>query len=192
MYRAIAQYYCLSNTKFNKSLASFLVLIVCCFCLVVVGVLFFLGIAQLKRQKTKSSTMVFWKKMTIGQWSIVHNDKGWLLYFVNLLTHIHTHASVDITCTYWCTHWLQMLMSVKITYVGNFVRINRFVCWRINHQRQHIMQTYTLMLETLTLVCNMWSDITIYQWHFYTLTHAKSRHQQNSHTTYAGRRPCVR
>jgi hypothetical protein len=55
---------------------------------------------------------------------------------------MRTHASVDITCTYWCTHWLQMLMSVNITYGGNFVRINRFVCWQINHQRQHIVQTY--------------------------------------------------
>jgi hypothetical protein len=39
----------LSLLRLDLSLASFLVLIVCCFCLVVVGVLFFLGIAKQKR-----------------------------------------------------------------------------------------------------------------------------------------------
>jgi len=49
----------LSLLQLDKSLASFLVLIVCCFCLVVVGVLFFLGIAKQKRQKAKGLTMLF-------------------------------------------------------------------------------------------------------------------------------------
>jgi hypothetical protein len=87
----------LSLLRLDSPLASFLVLIVCCFCLVVVGALFFLGIAKHKKQKMKGSTMLLWKKnMIIGQWSIVHNDEGWLLYFDKLWTHTDIRYSYSV------------------------------------------------------------------------------------------------
>jgi hypothetical protein len=48
--------------RLDKSLASFLVLIVCCFCLVVVGVLFFSWHCSTKKTKNEG-----FEKKTIGQ-----------------------------------------------------------------------------------------------------------------------------
>jgi hypothetical protein len=147
--------------------------------------------------------------MTIGQWSIVHNDEGWLFYFVNLLTHIRTHASVDITCRYRFTHCLHACTdasnaSISKNCISKQVSLYALIglhadVWTVNvskeckrthwhMKRQHpcVWQnwcTYWCMQHvTLTSVCT--SD-SCTNWRM------QGWHQQNMHM-HAGQRPCVR